>query len=150
LADTRGTQQDEIHNDRTAAQIKEHIDSVTAILIIANGTVPGVTVGTTHALATLSSKTSANNIGVVLTNVSSTLHCNFALNVIPMVLKDAPQFLLNNPIAPQKKYLKLKDDPNMKETKTDLRKAVKTDELIALEMLVDLFDWLESGRSSEN
>jgi len=150
LADTRGTQQDELHNDIIAAQIKEYINSVTVILVLANGTVPGVTVGTTHALATLSSKTSANNIGVVLTNVSNPLYSNFARNVIPVVLKDAPQFIVNNPIALQKKYLTLKDDPNMKKTNTELRKAVKAGERSALEMLVDLFGWLESRRSSGN
>ena len=59
------------------------------------------------------------------------------------MLQDAPQFLLNNPIALQKKYLKLKDDPNMKKTKTELRKAVKAGEQSALRMLVDLYDWLD-------
>jgi len=73
----------------------------------------------------------------------SPLHWNFSGDTIPDALKDAPQFLLNNPVALQKKYLRLKGDPNMKKGKRDLRKEVKAGEEGALEMLVDLFDWLD-------
>ena len=79
----------------------------------------------------------------MFTHVSSPLHWNFSRDAVPDVLKDAPQFLLNNPIALQKKYLKLKDDPNMKVGRTNLLIALKTGEENALEMLVDLFDWLD-------
>ena len=79
----------------------------------------------------------------MFTNVSSPLHWNFSGDTIPNSLKDAPYFLLNNPIALQRKYLKLKDDPNMKNTRADLRKAVKAGEENAIGMLVELFDWLD-------
>jgi len=59
------------------------------------------------------------------------------------VLKDVPQFLLNNPIALQKKYLELKDGPNIKERRADWRKAVMDAQEDALEMLAGLFDWLD-------
>jgi len=62
---------------------------------------------------------------------------------VPPVLQGAPQFLLNNPIALQRKYLKLKDDPNMKKKRVDLRKAVKAGEEQGLGVLVKLFDWLD-------
>jgi hypothetical protein len=42
------------------------------------------------------------------------LYWNFSRDALPDVFKDAPQFLLNNPIALQRRYLKLKDDPNMR------------------------------------
>ena len=79
----------------------------------------------------------------MFTNVSSPLHWNFSGDTIPDSLKDAPYFLLNNPVALQRKYLKLKDDPNMKKTSADLRKAVKAGEENAMGMLVELFDWLD-------
>ena len=79
----------------------------------------------------------------MFTNVSSPLHWNFSGDTIPEPLQDAPQFLLNNPIALQKKYQKLKDDPNVKKGRPDLRKAVKAGEENALEMMVDFFDWLD-------
>jgi hypothetical protein len=84
----------------------------------------------------------ANNIAFVFTNVPSPLHWNFSKDTLPVVLKDAPQFLLNNPISLQKKYLKLKEDQNKGRVK-GLRKAVGIDKQNALEMLVELFDWLD-------
>jgi len=57
--------------------------------------------------------------------------------------EEHPESLLQNPIALQKKYLKLKDDPSLKKTKSELHKAVKAGEQPALEMLLDLFDWLD-------
>ena len=128
-------------------QIKKHIDSVTAVLVLANGTVPRITVGTDYALSTLTSifpKTLTKNIAFMFTNVSSPLHWNFSGDTIPDVLKDAPQFFVNNPIALHRKYNKLKDDPNTRKVRADFRKAVKGGEQDAMEMLVDLFDWLAS------
>jgi len=65
------------------------------------------------------------------------------MDTLPDVLTDAPQFLVNNPIALQRKYLKLKDDPNTRNERTHLREAVKASKQDALEMLVDLFDWMD-------
>ena len=79
----------------------------------------------------------------MFTNVLSPLHWNFSGDTIPDVLKEAPHFLLNNPVALQKKYLKLKDDPQMKTGRAEFRKAVKGGEENALETLVELFDWLD-------
>ena len=146
MADTRGVQQDELHKQSIATQIQDHIDSVTAVLILANGTVPRVTVGTDYALSTLSAifpKSLASNTAFMFTNVSSPLHWNFSGDTIPADLKNAPYFLLNNPVALQKKYLKLKDDPTMKKSKADLRKAVRASEQNAIGMVAELFDWLD-------
>ena len=140
-------QQDELHKRSIATQIKENLDSITAVLVLANGTVPRVTVGTDYALSTLSAmfpKSLAQNVSFMFTNVLSPLHWNFTLESVPVELQDAPQFLLNNPLALQRKYLKLKQDPNMKKRRADLRGAVKFGEDNALQMLVKLFDWLDS------
>ena len=122
------------------------MDSITAVLVLADGAVPGVTVGTDYALSTLSAifpQTLRHNIAFMFTNVLSPLHWNFSVDTVPPVLKDAPQFFLNNPIALQKEYLKLKVDPNMKTRRIDLRNAVKVGEQHALRMLVKLFHWLD-------
>jgi len=140
LADTRSTQQDELHKKRITAQIKKHIDSITAVLVLANGSVPHMTAGTGYALSTLSAifpNTLTRNIAFVFTNVSGPLYCNSPGDIIPEVLKGARHFLLNNPIALQRKFLKLRDDG------VNLRNIVKADEKEALKMLVDLFDWLD-------
>jgi hypothetical protein len=128
------------------AQIEKHFGSLTAILVLANGTLPRITVGTHYALSTLAAilpDNLANNIAFVLTNVSNPLYQNFSGDTVPDILKDVPKFLLDNPIPLQKKYLQLRDAPYMKQRRTEMRKTVKTGEERALEMLVDLFDWLD-------
>jgi len=84
----------------------------------------------------------AANIGFLFTNVSSPLHFNFSGDTIPDVLKCGPQFLLNNPRAPEA-VPQTQNDPNMKTRRVGFRKLVKVEEEDALEILVDLFDWLD-------
>jgi len=145
LADTRGPRQDKLHKKNIATQIQTRIDFVTAVLILANGTVRA-TVGTDNALSILSAifpKPLASNTAFVFTNVLSPLSWNFSGDTIPSGFKNAPLFFLNNPVALQKKYLQLKDDPRMKEIKEDMRNAVISSEKKALGTLVELFDWLD-------
>jgi hypothetical protein len=127
------------------AQIKKHVDSVNAILVLANGTVPRVTVGTDYALSTLAAifPNLASNIGFIFTNVLSLLHLNFSGDTIPDILKDAPQFPLNNPVALQRKYLRLKDNPNIRNRGSEMRREVKAGQQNAMETLVEVFDWLD-------
>ena len=142
MADTRGIQQDEIHKYSIVTQIKKHIDSVTAVLVLANGAAPGVTVGTDYAFSTLSTifpKSLASNIAFMFTNDLSPLRRDLSKEPIPDVLKDARQFHLDNPIALQKAYLKFKDGSG----RADLRKAVKPSDQSTLGVLVGLFDWLD-------
>ena len=77
----------------------------------------------------------------MFTNVSSPLSWNFSQDTIPEELKAAPQFLLNNPVALQRRYLELRDDPSQM---AEMREVVTTSEQKALEMLVHFFDWLDS------
>ena len=142
----RGIQEDEILKKTIVAQIEKHVGSITAVLVLANGTLPRITVGTYDALSALLAilpVTLSNNIAFVLTNVSNPLYQNSPGDTVPDILKNAPQFPLDNPIPLQKKYLQLKDVPDMKQWRTEMRKMVKTGEGMALEMLVDLFDWLD-------
>jgi len=108
--------------------------------------VPRITAGTDYALSVLSAlfpKSLANNIAFLFSNTPTRLSLNFSQDAIPSVLKTAPQFLLDNPIALQKKYPGLKDDPNEKKARKEMRKVVMSAEQKALEMLVSLFDWLD-------
>lgn len=148
LADTRGIQQDELHKKGIAEAIQKNIDSVNAVLILANGTVPRLTVGTDYALSTLSAifpRTLADNIGFLFTNVSSPLSWNFDPSSLPSVLQDNMQFLLDNPVAMQKKYRQmLKTNQRIPDTtKKQLRQAVLAGEEKALDILVQMFDWLD-------
>ena len=123
-------------------QVENYIDCITAVIILANGTVPRITVGTDDALSflsTISPKIPVKHMCAILTNLPSPLSRNFPGNAFLDILT---QFVLDNPVALQKKYLKLKDDPNMKKESMDLRTMVKAGEQKALGMLVHLFDWL--------
>ena len=146
MADDRGAQQDELHKKSVVDEIEKNIDSVTAVLVLANGTVPRVNVGTDSALSILSTiftRTPSKNVAFLLTNTSNPLYQNFSGDILPESVKGAPQFLLNNPIALQRKYLELKGSQKMRARMTSFREAVKASEQEALEMFVDLFDWLD-------
>ncbi|KIJ48656.1 hypothetical protein M422DRAFT_86445, partial [Sphaerobolus stellatus SS14] len=147
LADTRGIEQDEKHKRSIANEIANNITTVTGVIILANGTVPRITVGTDYALSTLSSifpRSLADNIAFMFTNVPNPLSWNFAQDTIPEVLKHAPQFRLDNPLALRKKYLELKNKPNTtSQLRKEMRATVNSGEAKALEMLVRLFDWLD-------
>ena len=146
MADTRGIHQDELHKKSIATQIQNHIGTVSAVLILVNGTVPRITVGTNYALSALSAlfpKTLANNIAFLFSNASNHLALNFSEDAIPPALTNAPHFLLDNPIALVKKYSTLKDGPTQKVPKNTLRRLVMNAERKALETLVELFDWLD-------
>ena len=67
---------------------------------------------------------------------------NFPDDAIPEVLKHAPHFYIDNPIALQKQYLKKKDCLNRSREK-EITKSVKRAEQNALETMVELFDWLD-------
>jgi hypothetical protein len=145
LLDTRHPQQTELYKKSVSTQIKKHLDSITAVLVLANGTVTRGTGGLDFAFSALSSifpKALANNIAFIFTNIANPLSWNFCEDTIPEVLKSAPRFQLDNPIALQRKYLKLKDDPKMEQRMIALHGVVKDGEQNALKMLVELFDWL--------
>jgi len=147
FTDTRYSQEGALQNESIAAQIKGHIDSITVILFLTNGVVPGCTHGLRYTLSTLSTifpQSPTSNVAFLLTGVSNPLYQNFLLYDVPDALEDAPQFLIQNPVVFQKKYLKLKDDPDIKRIGTEMHTCVKATEQNALEMLVEFFDWLGS------
>ena len=145
LADARGPQQDALHKKSIETEIQNHLDSVNAVLILVNGSVPRISVSTDYALSALLAlfpKSMANNIAFLVSNTPNEVYLNFPDDDIPEVLKHAPKFLINNPIALQKNYLKQKDRMNERNAKK--RKGlVKGAEQDALKMLVKLFDWLD-------
>jgi len=83
------------------------------------------------------------NTALLFTNVPNPVCSNVCEATVPTILQDVPQFQIDNPIALQKKYVKLKGDSNVKESRTELRKLVKAAEQDALERVEELFDWLE-------
>ena len=139
MAGTCGIEQDELHIESILEEIKKHVDSINAVLILADGISPRITDETDYTLSALSAvlpKTLANNIALMFTHVQSPISWRVSQETNLGVLKNAPMFLLDNPIVLQNKF---KDDP-------DMRRVVKSCEQRALEMLVKLFDWLDDLR----
>ena len=129
--------------------IQKHIDSVTAVLILANGTVPRLTVGTDYALSTLSSifpKSLAENISFMFTGVSSPLSWNYHEDTLPEAFRAAEPFLIDNPVANQKRYNSLTGDLTKKKVRARMRKGVLASQEAALGELVRLFDRLDRLR----
>ena len=119
--------------NKIASHMKDHIDSVTAVLVLADGSAPGITVDIDYAFSTLSTvlpRSLASNTAFMFTNVPDPSLSNFSGGIIPDVLKDARQFYFDNPIA------RLKDGSRT----VDLRASEQN----TLEMLKNLFDWLDS------
>ena len=144
LADIRGIEQDELHKKSIATEIEKHIDYVTAVLIVANSTVARLTPDTDYALSTLAAmfpRSLVNNTAFVFTRVPSPLSRNFPEDAIPGVFRDAIQFLLENPISRQKVYPKLTSGRTPKEVWCEAAQASENE---ALEILANLFDWLDS------
>ena len=145
LADTRGLAQDQLHKSSIAKAISDHIVTVNGILILANGTNPRLGIATDYALTTLASifpRTLSDNIAIVFTNVSSPLSWNFDQESLPTVLRNARRFTLDNPMAMQRRFDKLKLTEKSDKTLSMLRKTVRHGEAAALDTLVDFFDWL--------
>ena len=145
MADTRGIQQDALHKKRIATEIQNHLGYVHAVLILANGSTPRISVSLDYTLSVLPAlfpKSLVNNIAFLFSNVTTPASLNFPHDAIPKVLKDVPKFLIDNPIALQKNYLKQKGHMDRR-TENKIKKAVKDAEQNALEMLVELFDWLD-------
>ena len=76
----------------------------------------------------------------MLSNVAHPFSTNCSTNDLSDVLKAAHRFEIDNPIAPQKKYIKLEAMKNM--DMSEMQKTVKDAEQNGLEVLVNLFDWL--------
>jgi GTPase SAR1 family protein len=147
LADTRGLAQDKLHKKSIARAIQQNITTVNAVLILANGTVPRLGVATEYALTTLSAifpHTLAHNIGIMFTNVSDPLNCNFEEDSLPDVLRHANQYLLDNPVALQKKFLEQKTRGALQKALPKMQRRVQDSEETALETLIELFDWLDN------
>ena len=154
LADTRGLEKDNEHKQSITDAIRDNIPEVTAVIILANGTNPRLGVATDYAITTLSSifpRTLADNIGLLFTNISSPLDWNFEIETLPVELQGVKTFLLDNPLARHKKYLKIKAKAELQGSVTRAnqavlqksKKAVDEGHETALCTLAELFDWLD-------
>ena len=150
LADTRGLQQDKQHKASIAKAIKENIATVNAVIILANGTQPRLGTATDYVLSTLSAifpRTLADNIGILFTNVSSTLDFNFDPQSLPPVLRDREdnRWFINNPLAMWNRYKEKQrqQTASTRRLQSSLLNAIHAAYRNTLEELCSMFDWLD-------
>ncbi|KAM6499735.1 hypothetical protein JOM56_005243 [Amanita muscaria] len=149
LVDTRGLEQDTQHKASIVGAIKDHIPTINAVLILANGTLPRLGPATDYALSTLSSifpRSLADNIGILFTNVDDRLSWNFDQKSVPESLRNINrQFLVNNPLAKWKKYVELCSQQDLKKKEhAKLKGTIREAHERALAELVLVFDWLDT------
>lgn len=147
LADTRGLVQDKLHKQSIAETIRDHIDAVHGVLILANGTVPRLGVATDYALTTLMSifpRTLAQNITILFTNVTDVMNVNFEHETLPSSISRDHLLYLNNPLAMQKSLEKMRKQKKLTSQQLQKsRRSIQEAEGAALDTLVDMFDWLD-------
>ena len=111
--------------------IKQHVDSLSAVLILADPRHRGPAVDidcTLTALSALLPKTLVNNIAFVFTHIKVPFVFDFFQSTSPGPFTNRPVFLLDNPITHN----------------YSVRRKDKAGERKALEMLVTLLEWLDS------
>lgn len=150
LADTWGIQKDKEHKESITTAIRENIPELTAVIILANGTSPRLGVATDYAITTLCSIfpwTLAENIGILFTNISNHRFLNFEVNTLPLQLRGAKRFLMDNPLARRKSYLKnakAEAEGDTDEDDEDIAEAeVSAGHQTTLKMLVKIFNWID-------
>ncbi|KAG8759492.1 hypothetical protein FRC12_009746 [Ceratobasidium sp. 428] len=101
LADTRGIEQDNIHKAEINKAIKEFVETIDAVMIMANGTVERLTPSTDYTLNVISSmfpRSILDNIGFIFTN-SDPATWNFNLEGLQPELQESQFWLIQNPLA---------------------------------------------------
>ena len=143
FASTHGLQKDEENKDSIASAIRDNIPIVTAVIILVNGTNPRPTAATDYTISTLCSifpRTLADNIGVLFTNVQDIYKCIFDMNSLPPELQQAKNFCIDNPVA-------LYENTRGRRKKKRSENWINDDHAVAVEILVDIFQWLDGLRS---
>jgi len=127
-------ERDETDKESFIRFIGKHVNSISAVLILAGPVPPSVSSFildfTCSNLSTIFPKTLVNNTAFVFTNVQNPFFRRLRQEDIPGALESSPVFLLDNPILQQF------NDP-------DMMRTVKEREQEALEILVELFNWMD-------
>ena len=130
---TYDIERDETNKESFVRFIEKHVNFVSAVLLVDLIVQNDYSRDYTWSiLSTIFPKTLVNNIASVVTNAQSSLVRVHYQENIPEALKSSPVFFLDNPMVRQLTFT----GPNMK-------KIVKDREQGALEILVELFNWMD-------
>ncbi|KAJ3714036.1 hypothetical protein C8R42DRAFT_747832 [Lentinula raphanica] len=149
LSDTRGIDMDKQHKAAIDNAIKEHFETIDAVIVLVNGTVPRVNESTQYALTTIAGMfphSIADNITFICTMVSNPADLNFDQSCLPVELKKAKIWSINNPFAQRDKFQKrLKENPQIfdDETLEEISDVVRQSYTKTLKTLAKVFQFLD-------
>ncbi|KAF8604810.1 hypothetical protein BDV93DRAFT_605735 [Ceratobasidium sp. AG-I] len=106
LADTNGIDKDDEHKAKINNGIRDFIESIDAVLIVANGTVPRLGAATNYTLSVISSifpYSIIDNICFVFTN-SDLCSLNFQMDDLQPELRGSKWWAIQNPLPLHKSY----------------------------------------------
>jgi hypothetical protein len=151
LCDTRGLEQDKEHKKSIAETIRAQVQTLDAVIIMANGTVERVGPGVEYALHTLAAmfpRSIADNIGFMFTNVPDALSFNFQSNTLPKEIRQAEIWTLQNPVAQFSKYQDMKTSGNSSARQLQsMEKLLQSSYATTMEMLNEFFSWLDQRKA---
>ncbi|KAJ3727369.1 hypothetical protein DFJ43DRAFT_1041170 [Lentinula guzmanii] len=149
LADTRGIDMDNEHKAAIANAIKKHFETIDAVIILANGTLARLGAATAYALTTISGmfpNSIVDNIAFIFTMVPDPTMFNFDRASLPVELKKAKIWSINNPFAQWIKYQErlAQGPPTVDEDiLEEMNESVHRSYTKALKMFAQVFQFLD-------
>jgi tRNA U34 5-carboxymethylaminomethyl modifying GTPase MnmE/TrmE len=147
LADTRGLEQDELHKAGIVASIRNQVNAIDAVIVMANGTVERLGIATDYALETIAAmfpRSIAENIGFLFTNVADILSFNFQTDSLPEAVRDAEIWTMQNPVAQYVRYTRSIIGKKPAKQLSHMRKLIETSYENTMEMLDGFFEWIDA------
>jgi hypothetical protein len=146
LADTRGVKKDDEHRKKFLDAIRDQVKTIDAVLVMANGTVERLGIGTEYALATISSmfpNSIIKNTGFLYTNVNDRLSLNTLKSSIPKALQDCKSWTIQNPIAVHSKFEGKKLETNDREELDRMHHTINNCHKEALSTIGRMLKWMD-------
>jgi hypothetical protein len=108
LADTRGTDENNKNKEQIIRAVRELIRRINAVMLVINGRNERLFASTRYTMetvATLFPRSIKNNIGIIFTNTDLDGRLNFNMNSLPLELRAARSWRLENPLSKYKDQL---------------------------------------------
>ncbi|CAE6499593.1 unnamed protein product [Rhizoctonia solani] len=148
LADTQGLETDDAHRYAIHQAIVDYIESIDAILVVANGGVTRLDASTNYTLHTISSlfpQSIINNIGFIFTHTTDKMGLNFPISDLGPELHQAAhsKFLFENPLVLHKAFVE--ESALVSTSPRDLAKMKRRLEAAydnSMDSLDELLEWL--------
>ncbi|CEL62783.1 hypothetical protein RSOLAG1IB_10475 [Rhizoctonia solani AG-1 IB] len=148
LADTRGMDENSKHKERIFSAVKELITRIDAVMLVINRRNERLSASTSYTLETLATlfpRSIENNIGIIFTNTDLYGGLNFNMNALPLGLRAAKSWRLENPLSKYKDYLgRMRELTEAQKKESPQARRLLEDYEGVVETLDNWFAWLDS------